>query len=329
MVYRSRAEVFVVEPKQDRRVFAALGVVVLAVLGGVLAACMARVTGPEPSRSAEGSEPSELEGLRGLAKRLRPLQLPLGEAQPGDWMAVHEESGQTFEEWLKSDPTTARGGRRVIYVLPLGSMTVAQEKVVADSVEYLRLYFQLPVKTLAPISEDAIPSGHKRDWALGLQLHSEFILDEVLYPRVPEDAAALIALTAIDLYPEESWNFVFGQASLKRRVGVWSMRRNGDPESNYRQVLQRTLGTATHETGHMFSIQHCTAYLCNLCGSNSMAESDRHPLEVCAECLPKLLHATRADPERRYQDLIEFCDARGLEEQAERFRSLLRAVAEE
>jgi len=206
----------VVEPKKNRRALGALAVMSLVVLAGVLAACIGRVAEPEPSREVAGSRPGDLEGLRGLVKRLRPLQLPLGEAQPGDWLAVHEESGQTFEEWLKSEPTTARGARRVIYVLPLGSMSAAQEKVVTDSVEYLRRYFQLPVRKLEPISEDTIPAGHKRDWTLGLQLHSEYILDEVLYPRVPEDAAALIALTAIDLYPQESWNFVFGH--VLRRV---------------------------------------------------------------------------------------------------------------
>jgi archaemetzincin len=30
-----------------------------------------------------------------------------------------------------------------------------------------------------------------------------------------------------DLYPEPSWNFVFGQASLNERVGVYSFARYG------------------------------------------------------------------------------------------------------
>lgn len=309
-----------------------IGLALAVALGLALAvgACthLRQRSGPgSPSEEADPpARAGELEGLRALSRSLAPLQAPLGDPQPGDWLVEHEEAGQTFEEWLASAPRTARGARRVLYVLPLGSMTPAQEKVVADSVDYLGRYFQLEVKTLAPVSEDAIPAGHKRDWSLGLQLHSKYILDEVLYPRVPEDAAALIALTAIDLYPKRSWNFVFGQASLRRRVGVWSMRRNGDPEADYRKVLERTLGTATHETGHMLSIQHCTAYLCNMCGSNSMAESDRHPLQACAECLPKVLYATQADSEARYRALIEFCEARGLSGPAGRYRELLAAT---
>jgi archaemetzincin len=310
----------------------AAGVVTVLGIVAALGACMERGSVPPPSPREQttgsgGPSGQGLAELRAMSQRLRPLQLPLGEPQPGEWLAEHPEDGQTFEEWLASSPTTARGSRRVIYVLPLGDMSPAQRKLVDDSADYLRRFFQLRVETLEPISEDEIPADHKRDWTLGLQLHSVYILDEVLYPRVPKDAAALIALTAIDLYPQESWNFVFGQASLNRRVGVWSMARNGDPERNYRQVLERTLNTATHETGHMFSIEHCTAYLCNLCGSNSMAESDRHPLQLCAECLPKLLHATGAEPQRRFEALIEFCEERGLEEAAKRWRALKKAAA--
>ena len=42
--------------------------------------------------------------------------------------------------------------------------------------------------------------------------------------------------------------------------------------------------TATHETGHMFSMLHCTAYECCMCGSNHREESDRRPVYLCPEC---------------------------------------------
>ena len=49
-------------------------------------------------------------------------------------------------------------------------------------------------------------------------------------PRRPEDAVAVLGLTTSDLWPGEGWNFVFGQASLRDRIGVWSLYRFGDPE---------------------------------------------------------------------------------------------------
>jgi archaemetzincin len=152
----------------------------------------------------------------------------------------------------------------------------------------------------------------------------------VLTPRLPRDAAATICFTACDLWPGPGWNFVFGQASLEGRVGVWSIARFGDPdesEESFRLVLLRTLKLATHEAGHMFSLAHCTAYACDMNGSNSLDESDRHPLALCPECLAKICWATRADPAERYRKLIEFCKREGLKAEAERYEKLLAAVS--
>ena len=147
------------------------------------------------------------------------------------------------------------------------------------------------------------------------QILSTYVLYNVLRPRMPRDACVLIAFTTSDLWPGEGWNFVFGQAALRERVGVWSIYRNGDPEESddaYRLCLRRTLQTATHETGHMFSMMHCTLFECNMCGCNHRAESDRRPLALCPNCLAKLCYATGADPEKRFEQLIAFCKTNGL-----------------
>jgi archaemetzincin len=54
-----------------------------------------------------------------------------------------------------------------------------------------------------------------------------YILHEILEPERPADALAYLALTATDLWPGRGWNFVFGEANLRERVGVWSIYRNG------------------------------------------------------------------------------------------------------
>jgi predicted Zn-dependent protease len=70
-------------------------------------------------------------------------------------------------------------------------------------------------------------------------------------------AEHVVQFTAVDLFPAPSWNFVFGQASLAGRVGVWSFARNGNPaegEAGFRRCLARTLRIAAHEVGHMFGM---------------------------------------------------------------------------
>ncbi len=137
---------------------------------------------------------------------------------------------------------------------------------------------------------------------------------------MPRDAVTFIGFTAEDLWPGEGWNYVFGQASLGDRVGVWSINRFGDPdrgEESFHRCLRRTLKTATHETGHMFSMEHCTLYECNMCGCNNLQEADRHPLWLCPHCLAKLCYATGANPVKRFEGLIKFYKAHGLKEEQE------------
>ena len=113
----------------------------------------------------------------------------------------------------------------------------------------------------------------------------------MLIARRQSRDAAVLGITAYDLWPGPGWNFVFGQASLTQRVGVWSMARNGDPDESTamrKLCALRTAMTATHETGHMFGIRHCIAYQCGMNGSNHSDERDRQPLEFCPECQAKL-----------------------------------------
>ncbi len=270
--------------------------------------------------------------LRALTRVLKPLMTPLRETRSGEWLDQHEEAGQTFAEYVTQDPVTARGERRVLYIQKIGDFSKTQERVIELTREYLALYFSLSVTVLPAIPvDDRWPEKARRthpSWG-DEQLLSTHILREVLRPRVKDDAAVLLGLTAWDLWPGRGWNFVFGQASLDRRVGVWSIHRNGDPdrdEASFVQFLRRTLKTATHEAGHAFSIHHCIAYECNMCGSNHREESDRHPLWLCAECVPKICLATGSRPVKRYQVLEAFCRRNGLDGEAAFFGRARAAV---
>ncbi|HLO67183.1 MAG TPA: aldo/keto reductase [Holophaga sp.] len=188
-------------------------------------------------------------------------------------------------------------------------------------IEGMKVYLCLPVAALPPLPVSAIPARARR-MASGTghrQLLTPFILHEVLEPRLPKDGAALLALTAEDLYPGQGWQFVFGQASIRDRVGVWSIARLGNPDGDqetFRLCLVRALGTAVHETCHMFSMLHCTAYECCMCGSNSLEEADQLPLWLCPECAAKLCHAAEADPMARYLGMEAYCRRNGLQREA-------------
>ncbi len=299
------------------------------------AGCFAMLTVATSCSTSDGSAPevsrTERERLPAKFKKLLPLHTKLGKPGPGDWLDQHDEPGQTYTQYTRCRPVKPTKERGVIYVQPLGKFNETQRKIIDRTAEFMGIYFELPVKVLDDLPLSIIPAEARRkhpSWGMD-QILSTYVLDKVLKPRLPKDTCAYIAFTTSDLWPGRGWNFVFGQASLRNRVGVWSIYRNGDPDESddaFKLCLLRTIQTATHETGHMFSMQHCILYECNMCGCNHRAESDRRPIALCPHCLAKLCYATGADPEKRYEKLIAFCKKNGLEKQRETYEKLLAAM---
>jgi archaemetzincin len=244
--------------------------------------------------------------------RLRPLAEPLEEPEIGDWLAEHREKGQTFRQYLSADPVRRDGERNTIHLCLLGEFSGPEGRVIELTQEYLSLFFDVPVVVRRRLPLSAIPARARRahpDWG-DEQILSSYVLHEVLEPDRPDDALAYLALTASDLWPGQGWNFVFGQANLRRRVAVQSLYRNGDPdegEAASRLCLRRTLATASHETGHVLTLKHCIAFSCLMNGSNSQEESDRRPLHPCPVCLRKLCWNLQVEPVPYLKRLEGFC----------------------
>ena len=234
--------------------------------------------------------------------------------RPSDWLASHAEAGQSFDEYLKINPNRPTSLRKVIYLLPIGTFSEEEQKVAKILREYMSLIFGLEVKFLQRISTDSIPANAQRvnNFSGERQLLSTYILYSVLKPIRPRDAVAVLALTTEDLWPGKNWNFVFGQASLGERVGVWSTARFGDVKTDYAKFFRRVLQVAVHETGHMFGIKHCIAYECTMNGANHQEEGDRAPLLFCPECDAKLWWACQLKPKERAQKLATFAKTHGL-----------------
>ncbi len=304
--------------------FAMVLIVLLAIGAGSTDRAQGRQQPNEPVPDSK-----QILRLQKLSRQLRPLHQKMEPPQPGDWLESHPEPGQTFQQYLRSNPVTLTPDRKTLYVLPLGEFDPQQRKIVDLSAEFLKLYFSCDVQTLDPLSlGDVIPPSARRvhpNWGMP-QIKSTFVLESVLPKLVPENGVALIAFTTSDLYPDDDWNFVFGQATFRDRVGVWSIYRNGDPQTEFKLCLKRTLRIATHETGHMFSLVHCTAYECNMCGTNSLAEADRRPLYLCPVCVAKVGFATGFDPILRFEQLWKFCQRNELGEEAEYFSKALEAI---
>lgn len=264
------------------------------------------------------------------AEKLIPLQKKMDKTKPGDWLAYNKEKGQTFQQYINSRPVLPRGRREIIYIQPIGKFTKDQKKIIRLTAEFIKLYYGLDVKIKKSFTFNLLPQEAERLQPGSKdvkQISSKYILYDVLMKYRPDDAAAYLGLTTADLWPgKKNFNFVFGQASLKDRVGVWSLYRNGDPKTEFSLVLLRTIKTAVHEIAHMFSIKHCIAYQCCLNGSNSREESDSRPLWLCPEDLTKVLLFSKLNMVERFKTLKDFCKKNGLKKEAKYYSKAIKII---
>jgi archaemetzincin len=259
--------------------------------------------------------------LANVEQSLRPLARPLAPSQPGDWLANHKEEGQTFAEYLKLKPRRPPKGKRTIYLVLLGDFSPEQIQVLEITQQYLSVFYESPVQLQRELTLDVVPETARRHhpgWGTE-QVSTAFVLNEVLKPDRPDDALAYLCFTSSDLFSSATRNYVLGEAQTWERIGVWSIYRNGDPAESseaFRQCLRRTMHVATHETGHILALKHCTAFACNMNGANSVSETDRHPLHFCPVCLRKLLWNLEAEPGVYLDQLGEFYKVQQFSEEA-------------
>ena len=195
----------------------------------------------QATRSVVEVKDDSLPAILAAGAAIGPLHTPMPPPKSGEWLATHQEPGQTFEAYRRSSPNRPDGRRTLLYIQPLGIMSRDQQALIADTAEFLGHFYGLPVKTLDPIDLADIPAKARRkhpDWGVP-QIDSLYLLD-LLKLHVPPDAVAVLGLTGSDLWPNETgrkWNFVFGQASLRDRVGVWSINRLGNFKAERKSAL--------------------------------------------------------------------------------------------
>lgn len=282
----------------------------------LLTSCSAPTPPPATAGGTDSPPAStDFKDLRGDIKKIEPYFKPMGIPGPSDWLRSNKEPGETFDQYIDSKPTLPTKERGIIYIQPIGNFTSQQSQIIKTTSEYIEAFYGLPVKTLAakpPPGKLSATDERMIDYPKHRQIRTGYILDKMLTPALPKDAAALIAFTNEDLYPGGTMYFVFGQASLENRVGVWSLYRLR-PKSVPPAVaggieifLERTMKIAVHEVGHMFSMRHCTKYECVMSGTNHLGETDRRPIDACPECMAKIAWMTKISPKERYERMIKF-----------------------
>ena len=256
--------------------------------------------------------------------------------KPGDWLAEHSEVGQSYDDFAFLKAAKPSALRDTIYLQPLGQFWGYQAVSLDALKECGADYFAMNLKVLPPLPLSEAGFTTRMNPVSGnLQILTHDILAHLMRHR-PADAFCVLAITMEDLYPDPSWNFVFGQASMIKRVGVFSFARY-DPafygeirgEGCQVTLLRRCCKVLVHETGHLFSLPHCIFFRCVMNGSNHLVESDARPLSLCPVCLRKLQLSIGFDVAHRYRDLLRFYQRVGFEAEAMLTSRRLKKIAGE
>ena len=224
-----------------------------------------------------------------------------------DWLNVARERGQSFERFTRATSKRGEAVRRIC-LQPLGSFSTEQSELLSVLQRFGSAFFGLEVQLLPVLSIDGTVTTRRNRFTGVLQLKTRDVLP-LLARRAPQDGC-ILGVTAHDLYPHDTWSFVFGEALVDEGVGVISIARY-DPRFYDRSadpvlLLCRSCKVLAHEAGHMLGMLHCVFFNCLMNGSNSLAESDRRPLHLCPVDLRKLHWSLGFDVVDRYRCLLAF-----------------------
>ncbi len=119
------------------------------------------------------------------------------------------------------------------------------------------------------------------------QYSSEPFLRLLSEKALTTDADKVIGVTWADLFTGRL-NFIFGQAQVKGRACIISLRRLSPVfygrGMDYSLLLERAVKEAIHELWHCYGLKHCTDEGCVMAFSSNIDGVDRKSMNICRKC---------------------------------------------
>ncbi len=208
--------------------------------------------------------------------------------------------------------------------------------------EFTRAFFGGCETELLPTLDFSKNMKHRMNGGI-LQYRTDGFYDLLSKTRSQRDARRellCVAVTMTDIYPDESWNFVYGQARSIDGLGVYSFARldplfptpleqlrNKSLTEEHRVImLRRCVKILLHAIGHLFGLKHCIYYICLMNGANHEKEMDQQALYLCPVCLRKLYSTLQFDVRRIYETFVNLCGKYGLEEERIWYQNRLNCI---
>jgi archaemetzincin len=240
-----------------------------------------------------------------------------------------QDKSEIFEEFLKRRRHHAKEGQSLAF-FSIGRLP--QLVSLSELGDFVEAYFSLPVFFLQDREINSIPNVAWRSIPCYVpQANANSILDHILKPQKDPNAErcwGIIAITHEDLLydPDDVLDYVYGLSGAgepgKPGIAVVSTRRIWQPDAvGFELSRLRLFKLVTHEIGHLFHVQHCLKHACNMNGCETVDQIDRHPIEVCPDCMAKICWIGQIHPKARYDRLIAVCERLNMQTEAGLYRA--------
>ena len=149
---------------------------------------------------------------------------PIPPPRPFDWLAAHDERGQSFAEFRMGDWYRPGPRHHILYLQPIGAFP-SDAPPLAELRAYAQAFFQMRVELLPGVAVEDAKFTRRIHEGTGKEQLLTGSVRGFLKGRLPADAFCVLGITMTDLYPEPDWSYVFGDAAPAERVGVYSFAR--------------------------------------------------------------------------------------------------------
>ncbi|CAF4797090.1 unnamed protein product [Rotaria sp. Silwood1] len=277
---------------------------------------------------------------KALTNRINESFASIPEPDYWGWLNQRQEYGQTFKSFeqvvSKAIPHSTQ---------PIGSFEHPRAPPLELIGEFAQAFFLgcdvkiLPMVDFTESMPNRINSGTKQ-----IQYQTKGLFEYLAHTRSQRNAREellCVAVTMADIYPDETYNFVYGQARVTDSYGVYSFSRL-DPlfpmpphksmnmkltDADRTIILRRCIKILLHEIGHLFGLKHCIYYLCLMNGANNQIEMDQQPLFVCPVCLRKLQSSLKFNIEQMYRKFSDLCERYNLDFERDWYRKRLDCIS--
>ncbi|CAF3789888.1 unnamed protein product [Rotaria sordida] len=274
-----------------------------------------------------------------LHESFQPVPIP----NHGDWLRYHEEKGQTLKAFEQTtSKAVPHSTFNTIYIQPVGSFNHPRAAPLNVIIQFARIFFAGCEVELLPTIDFSKDMKYRENHGIKQYRTDGFYnyLSQTRYFRDTSRELLCVAVTMTDIYPDESWNFVYGEARVKDGLGVYSFARLDPLFSESSQILlsvpltkeerivmlRRCIKILLHELGHLFGLNHCIYFICLMNGANNQIEMDRQTLYLCPVCLRKLYSTLYFDVRHMYENFVYLCEIYGLEEERLWYRKRLNCI---